>query len=257
MYQSQKIIFSLVLILSTLTGALTAYEHPSFEIEVRQWSAELDSEVRLIKNNIGRTLDVDETLGVKDEDVTEGIFTFHTGEQSKVRFSYFTSEFDGSQNLVEQVQFQGNTYTLGTTVNTEMDIAYGRLGWIYYFDEPTAVLRGGFIFELKVIDFDIALEVPALPSLNQTESAVGGLPTIGFALEFRPVDNVLIYAEASGISDGGTYGHFLEAEAGLKLNYEFFSLSAGYRMLELKVEDDLNFFDLELSGVFVSAHFQF
>jgi hypothetical protein len=260
MNKNAKIFFSTALILSSLFGALNAADKdkgPMVELEVRSWDANFDSDVRLIKNNIGRTFDVVETLGVEDETITEGVLTFYTGDKNKIRISYFKADYDGSQNVTETVTFLGQSYSVGTKVNTRLDIAYARLGYLFYSGDEGEKFRVGGIVELKAIDFDIALEAPAFPALNKTESVIGALPAVGVSLELRPYEGVLMYAEFSGISDGGTYGHFVEGEAGVKYTMGNFSVSAGYRMFEMKAENDLDFFELEMSGPFFGGHVNF
>jgi len=244
--------------IAVLAGVFNAYAaEPTVELEARQWNSKFSSKAKVVRFNIGRTFDLDKDLGVGDEEISEGVLTFHTGKQSKIRLSYYDVEFEGSESLTQTIEFQGFSYNVGTTVNSSVDIQYARLGWLYYFGEATDSFRVGTIVEAKAIDFDIALEVPALPSQNQDESAIGGLLTLGLAFEFRPVDKLLVYGEAAGMS-GGSHGRFVEAEGGLKYElFDYMSVSAGYRMIDFKLKDDPDFLEMKLEGYFFGAGLQF
>jgi hypothetical protein len=240
-----------------LLGMATAYaEDPKIEFEARSWDPDFSSKAKIIKNNIGTTVDFTDDLGLSDEDSLEGTLTMYSSN-GKVRASYLTFEYDNQQPITRTFSFQGNTYTVGTTVNTDLEVAYGRLGWIFFLTSDKAPVRVGGIVELKYIAFDIDIQVPALTTLNQSEDVAGALPTVGVAAEIRPMDNLIIYAEIAGI-EHDDYGHFYEAEAGVKFRpVDYISLTAGYRVIEMKLEDDKNSFTLKLDGFFLGGGVQF
>lgn len=237
-------------------GALNAAD-PWIEFEGRHWDADFESDIKVVRNNIGQEVDLSKDLNVDDDKVEEGILTLHTGERSKIRFSYFDIDLDGSQAVTKTLSFQGINYTVGTTVNSSMEISYGRFDWLYYFGDSKAKFRMGTIVGLKYLHLDIALEVPAATNLNQDEDATGGLPVLGFVTELRPVKNLVVYTDVNGLTDDDK-ARFLEAEAGVKYTlFDNVIVSGGYRLIDLKVEDDPDYFELELEGVFLGAGIQF
>jgi hypothetical protein len=104
----------------------------------------------------------------------------------------------------------------------------------------------------------MSLEAPNLsPSINESKSFIGGLPTIGAALDLNPIEKINFFAEISGLP-AGKYGYFFDAEIGAKISpIKFLSLSLGYRMIDIKAEDDPNFVRMKLNGPFFSGTLKF
>ncbi len=103
---------------------------------------------------------------------------------------------------------------------------------------------------------DVSLDAPNL-GLNQAEAFAGGLPTAGLALDFSVIKQVNLFAEISGLP-GGDYGYFFDAEAGVEYRpFENFSVVGGYRIIDLKVEDDPDFIEMQLAGPFVGGKVRF
>ncbi len=119
-------------------------------------------------------------------------------------------------------------------------------------------MKLGTLLEAKGFLVDISLDAPNLiPPVKESEEFVGGLPTVGFALDMNPHRIVNIFAEVSGIH-AGEYGYFLDGEAGVKIiPIKNLSLLGGYRILNFKAEDDPDFAKLKISGLFVGATLRF
>lgn len=249
-----------IFLLSVLTIlGCTCFSFAQVEFQGVYWVTDLTAKAKAVESSIGTDFDFKSDLGVKDEDFPEARLIFHTGKNSKVRLTFTQVNYSAEQDITRAIEFKGKTYSASTLVRSELDIQYFRLGWINQFinllDET---IKFGTIIELKGISADMSLETPNLsPVINESESFIGGLPTIGAALNFNPIEPINLFAEISGLS-AGNYGYFLDAEVGAKISpIKILSLSLGYRIIDIKAEDDPNFARMKITGPFFSGTLKF
>jgi hypothetical protein len=82
-------------------------------------------------------------------------------------------------------------------------------------------------------------------------------PTVGAMANLTPLTWLEVFAEISGIPFGDL-GHVVDAEAGVRiLPFPLLSVSAGYRVLDARIEIDDDLADLTLSGPFLGASLRF
>jgi len=80
---------------------------------------------------------------------------------------------------------------------------------------------------------------------------------LGLAIDWSPHPVVDLFAEVSGLTLGDR-GHVVDAEAGVRVNLtRFFAIIGGYRLFEVRGEEDSSFARLRLSGPFVGATLRF
>lgn len=228
------------------------------EAEGRYWITDLTANAKVVESSIGTDLDFKSDLDVKDENFPEARVILHTGENSKFRLAYTQVNYSGENTVTRTVEFAGKSYTAGTLVNSSLDIQYARFGWIWQFVNLFGKLKAGPMIELKAISADISLEAPNLsPKITESESFIGGLPTPGFALDVNPLEAINLFAEISGLP-AGDLGYFFDAEAGVKLTaISNFSLTAGYRIIDIKAESDPDFVKIKMTGPFVCGVLRF
>ncbi len=232
---------------------------PKVEFEGRYWITDLTAKAKVTESRIGTEFDFKDDLGLKDENLPDGRFTWHTGPHSKLRLAYTQVAYSGDKNIERTIEFDGQTYPVGTRVITDLDVIYLRLGWAWQFiNIADDKVKFGTLLEAKGFLVDISLDAPNLiPPVKESEKFVGGLPTVGVALDINPHKIVNIFAEASGIH-AGEYGYFLDGEAGVKIiPIRNVSVLGGYRIFHFKGEDDPDFAKLKISGLFVGATLRF
>lgn len=223
------------------------------------WATDLNAKAKVVESSIGTDFNFKTDLGVKDEDFPEARLILHTGENSKVRLTFTQVNYSGEKDITRAIEFKGKSYSASTLVKSELDIQYFRLGWINQFvnllDEK---IKFGTVVELKGISADMSLEAPNLsPVISESESFIGGLPTIGAALDINPIEKINLFAEISGLP-AGNYGYFFDAEVGAKISpIKYLSLSLGYRIIDIKAEDDPNFARMKITGPFFSGTLRF
>jgi len=232
---------------------------PRVEFEGRYWITDLTAKAKVTESGIGTDIDFKADLGLKDENFPDVRFTWYTGPKSKLRLAYTQVAYSGAKNVERTIEFNGKTYVVGTRVITDLDVKYLRLGWAWQFiNIAEGKVKLGTLLEAKGALVDISLDAPNLiPPIEESEDFIGGLPTVGVALDINPHKIVNVFAEVSGIY-AGKYGYFLDGEAGLKIiPIKNLSILGGYRILDFKVEDDPDFAKLKISGPFLGATLRF
>jgi hypothetical protein len=227
------------------------------EFEGRYWVSDMSADVKIIESNIGEKFDVKDDLGIEDENLPEGRLSYHTGPNSLLRLGYTQVQYSADEVVSRTIDFKGQSYTAGTRVESEFDIKYVRLGWLWYFlNLADQKLRLGSVLEAKGIMADVSLKAVTL-SLSDSRQLIGGLPTAGLALEVNPIEKLSVFGEVSGIA-AGEFGYFFDAEAGLRFTpFKNLSINAGYRMIDLKAENDPDFAKVQLKGPFASVTLKF
>jgi len=232
----------------------------SIELEGRYWPATLTSTVKVtggqaeLPSGIDQ-LDLKGDLGVKDRHLQDWRVNLATGPHSRLRVGYVSMDYHGDRDVERTIVFNGQTYTVGTRVITDLSLKYWRYGWIWQFlHDPAGIVKFGTVVEAKTVNVDAALAAPGLsPPVDERKKFNATLPSLGLALDIDPTPRLKLYAEASGIAVG-KHGHLIDAEGGLKLNpVPGFSLLAGYRYLDIDAKDDPDFAKIREAGPFVGA----
>ena len=255
---SKKILLALV-ILVFIPCLAFAQKGPTIELEGRYWITDLKGKIKVSEADFGERIDFKRDLGIKDENFPDVRLTWYTGPKSKIRVAYTQADFEGDENLNRTVEFEGQTYTAGTRVETDVKVKYLRLGWAWQFiDIGEGVVKLGTLVEGKGFWVKASLEAPDLgPPVKESEKFLFGLPTIGIALDVNPHKMVNIFAEASGLA-AGNYGYVYDAEVGVKLiPVKFLSIIGGYRIFDIKAKHSHDHARLMVHGPFAGATLRF
>jgi hypothetical protein len=227
------------------------------EVEGRYWFTDLDAATRVESGSIpGTRIDVGQDLDVDDANLPEIRLTFSTGLNSKLRLAYLQGNFDGETTLGQSIQFSGRTFGANTRVDTDLDLYYGRIGWTWQFPVVPGIFRIGPLVELKGLVIDTSVRSPET-GVRESALLPMAFPTVGGMLNVTPVSALEIFAEVSGMTFG-SLGHVVDAEAGVRVvPIRFLTLSAGYRVFDVRIEHDDDFAKLKLTGPFVGVSFRF
>jgi len=229
------------------------------ELEGRYWFADIKAKVNIDSSSVpGTTVDFKEDLGIDAEDAPGVRLTFGLPFNSKIRLAYTFLHFEGDATLERTIAFGGSTFAVNTQVDSELDMHYGRLGWIWQPIAIPGILKLGPMLELKGVVFDATVETRnASPAIQESKELGLLLPTIGAAVDFTPHRMIHLFAEVSGLP-AGSLGHIVDAEAGIRIvPLPFFTIAAGYRLFDLKIEDDDDFGKAKLYGPFVGVSVRF
>ncbi len=236
-----------------LTAGAAVAESPTLELDARYWLTNLTMKAKVTQNGVGTDINFVDQLGLGDENFADVRLLWYTGPESSIRLAYNKIGFDGSRNITEQLVFDGKTYTINTPVSTSVDVENYRLGWTWQFVQADeGRFRFGTVLELKGFVVDARLAAPAL-NINEADKVAGALPTVGLAANWQVHPMVDLFGEIGGIS-AGSYGYFLDGEAGVKfVPVENFSIIGGYRVFDLKAENNNDYARLKFAGPFVGA----
>ncbi|MDI6784557.1 MAG: hypothetical protein QME64_10745 [bacterium] len=241
-----------------------AYAESPFrmEFEGRYWMPELTSKAKVTEAGVvGTEIDLVSDLGFEDQDFPEGRLSWYLGANSKIRAAYTQFNYDGDNQITRTFNFNGEVYTVGTRVISDLNVQYLRVGWIWNFiNTEQGKFKLGAILEGKGIWLDAKVDAPnVVPAISQEEEVVVGLPTLGATVEIAPVPKFTIFGEISGLP-AGDFGYCFDAEAGVKIApVANFCIIGGYRVLDVKGEDSDtdDFVKVKLKGAFAGASLRF
>ena len=227
------------------------------DLEGRYWFTNLDASTRVESGSIpGTRIDVGEDLRVDDANIPEVRLTFSTSLNSKLRLAYLQGSFDGDTTLSQSIRFSGTTFGANTRVDTDLDLYYGRIGWTWQFAAVPGIFKIGPLLELKGVVVDATIRSPGT-GLRESATLPMAFPTLGAMLNITPISVLDVFAEVSGMTFGD-FGHVVDAEIGVRfIPIRFVTVSAGYRLFDLRVNNDDDFAKLKLTGPFVGASIRF
>lgn len=239
------------LLLAALFVMLFCFIHSTanaiVHVEGRYWFTSLDSKVKVTDASVvGTDINLVDTLGVDDKKnfwegrVDLNLFDHH------LRYAYMPMSWKGSKTITQSINFKGQQYTANASVESNLEILYQRIGYEYDIINMLGN-KLGIIFDVKLLTVDATLKTTGI---NQTYSKTAPVPTVGLAAQVGLPFLLSVGAEATGITYGGN--HLLDAEAFVNFNpIPFTTISGGYRMFDLKLEDGNNRVDFNLTGPFL------
>ncbi len=229
------------------------------EVEGRYWFSDLKASAQVDGSLLqGTRVDFKDDLGLGDENLPELRVSIGLGPLGRLRAAYTRAMFEGTETLERTITFDDTTFAATMRVDSELELHYARFGWIWQFPVVPGVFRIGPIIEAKGILAEASIETRDItPRIRESATFPLLLPTIGVALDLTPHRAFHLFAEASGLP-AGNLGHLVDAEAGIRvIPIRFLSVSAGYRIFDVRVEDDDDFGKFRLSGPFVGASLRF
>lgn len=249
----------LVIAAALVLAGFGAAQAQVVDIEGRYWFADLDAATRVESDSIpGTRIDLDRDLGMDGDNLPEIRLGIGTGLNSRFRLAYTHGEFEGARTLERGIEFAGTTFAATSRVESELELHYGRIGWAWQFIAVPGIFKIGPLFELKGLVVDASLRGRGAGSdVRESQVLAMAFPTVGAMANLTPLRWLEVFAEISGIPFGDL-GHVVDAEAGVRIiPFPLLSVSAGYRVLDARIEIDDDLADLTLSGPFLGASLRF
>ena len=205
----------------------------------------------------GTKVDMDDDLGFDD---SEDFILDAALQVGPLRLlgGYLPIEFSGDGTLTEDIAFNGEVFPAGTDVKSDVDIDIyeAALAWhlINFDDLPTRVQLGP---ELSVKYIDASLDMKDRTSgLKVSESISVPVPTIGLRGRVAMADFFGLVARAGYLEYDGN--SFLDLDAQVEFSpIPLVGLYAGYRYLDIDVEEDDVIIDASFDGPYVGALVRF
>ncbi len=239
-------------------GSAAWASQPAIELEGLYWMPSLSGHVQVFDSSaVATDIDLKNDLMMGNKDFPEVRLIWHTGEDSWLRLSYIHLSYSGDNpDLSTPIVFSGHTYDVNSHVTSSLKLDYASLGWAWQFINIKNVLKFGTLLSAK--GFWTSASIDDLTAgVSESKNMDFGLPTIGAALDIRPVRPVDVFGEFSWIT-AGKYGHLYDAEGGLKITpFRYLSILGGYRIFDMTAKDNSDFASVRFEGPFAGASLRF
>ena len=248
----KKLLIALVLL--ALPGPVLA----DLEIEARLWAPSIDGTLRVQDDDLGTDIELPDALGIDDEEHFELRFNWRLAGPAMLRLAYMPLDYSGQLNIGDPIEFGGVVFPSFIDVASDLELDYVRFGFAWMFSVGDDFEIGPLV-EIKAVDAEAQLEgsILSIPLVSARETQEAAFGSIGLILDYKPIPTLHLFAEAA-YSPGLDFGEMTEAEIGLKFfPLDMFSISGGYRFLQLDLEDEDDRLDLDLSGLFIGAGLSF
>jgi hypothetical protein len=146
---------------------------------------------------VGTTIDFKKDLGLTDTRFGEFHLVLRPARKHKFRFQLIPIDYvQKGHALMRTIVFNGQAYTIGLPVNSELDWKAYRFAYEYDFLSRDRWFAG-VILDAKYTDVTATLQAP--PNTNEFTHARGPIPAIGGIARFYLVPNVSLTGELTGI----------------------------------------------------------
>lgn len=231
-------------------------EKYTVELEGRMWNVKLDSTVKVVENGIGTDTKLVDDLGFDErKNFFQGRLQVKFLKKHKFNLEYIPLKWDGDKVVTRTIEFAGKTYTVGTRVQSSLDLKFLKGGYEYDFLVGSLGFLGGTL-DVLVANASVQLKAPDL-GIDQKEDKTVPIPMIGLIGRIYPIKWVNLTAKASGLPLG-SYGYVFDAEASLNINpIKYLGISGGYRYFSTNLKYNDNSLDYKLDGPFVGLDLRF
>jgi outer membrane protein len=254
MYTIKRI--SLLFALLGLTvSSVSADELLSFKAGYQQLSPDGDFAVSG-GSLTGTTVDMDDDLGFDDSEE----YTLEAALQLgsfRLFAGYLPINFSGEGVLTETVDFNGETFVAGSHVDSDVDIDIYEAGLAWYLvnvdDLPVRVQLGP---ELAVKYVDASVEMRNSTGLNESESVKAPVPTVGLRGRVAIADFLGVVGRAGYMEYQDN--SFFDVDAQVEFSpLPLVGLFAGYRYLDVDIDEDDVLIDASFKGPYAGALIRF
>lgn len=205
----------------------------------------------------GDIIDFVGTLGLTQSKFKQLKLVLRPGVKHKFRLEYTPIKYDAQKTVPTTFVFNGQRYTIGLPVTSQLLWKAYRFGYEYdfvYRDRGFA----GVLVETKYTDITATLTANAL-GLSHTEftHARGPIPAIGFIARGYIVPNISVTGEFSGFPEIGTTGSsryggkYYDFDMYGTINFsDHLGAQAGYRSLDVLYKVNQDSGTMKLKGLY-------
>lgn len=242
-----------------ICAASAAAAAPGFEAGVRgmYWFPDLSAQVQTFDPApAGTRFDAKDDLGVGDEDFLSGEAFVRLG-RVHFRVGYTPVDFDGNNTLTREIVFAGQTFSAAENVISRLDMDMIDAEVQVDLFRPSLIAASfslGVMAKVKYVDGDVELKSATVTERKDFQAPI---PMIGLAAGVGLLqDFVRVDARAAGIAYSGN--HLFEGDLYASVvPFPFLRVQAGYRLIDLKLDEDDILVDLRLKGPYVGAQLSF
>jgi hypothetical protein len=229
-------------------GARALYWFPTFKTDMKADSA----------GQTGTTLNLKDNLGVG----TESFPTFEAFGglgRHHLSLAYTPIKYSGSTTLTTPVVFNGQTFTAGANVNTDLKLRMLDMEYQYTLLDMENILAGfslSAIGQIKYIDGEAKMNAPAANTAADFTVRLP-IPMVGIGAHIGLLAGILeARAKVSGVAYSSNY--LYEALADLSVTpFPFLDIHAGYKVIRLKIDRNDTFLDSQFTGPYIGLTVSF
>ena len=227
-------------------GARALYWFPGFKADMKSDSAGV----------VGSSLNLKDNLGVGNE-------AFPTFEafgglgKHRLTLGYTPIKYSGSTTLNSAVNFNGQTFTAGSRVDTDLKLRMLDLEYQYTFLDLENILAGfslGAIGQIKYLDGEAKMSAPGKQADFTSRLAI---PMVGLGAHASILAGILeARAKIAGIGYSSNY--LYEALADLSWTpFPFLDIHGGYKLIRVKLDRSDDYLDAQFAGPYVGLTVSF
>jgi hypothetical protein len=206
---------------------------------------------------IGTLLDVEDDLGLDD---SEEYFVEAALQLGSFRLfaAYLPVSFSGDSVLTKDINFKGETFVLGSRVESDVniDIYEAGLAWfLINIDDMPVRIQFGPEMAVKYVDASVELQNSS-HGLNESESVGVPIPTLGARVRVSVADYLSVVGRVGYLEYDGN--SFLDVDAQMECSpIPMVGLFAGYRYLDVDVDENDVLIDATFAGPYAGALIRF
>ncbi|HKI75276.1 MAG TPA: hypothetical protein VJ998_11545 [Pseudomonadales bacterium] len=206
-------------------------------------------------NGVGTHLDMKNDLNFKNSNQPTGEIALQFGD-SRLSLGFIPMNFKGSGNLTRNINFNGQTFTAGTTVTSQLKGDIYDLGYTYYvinMDDAPSRFQLGIEGAVKFINARASI---AGGGASRSVSATVPIPTLGVRARIALADFIGLVGRVGYL--GYANNRFLDADAQVEFSpLPTVGIYGGYRSLQLKVDKSGLFIDTRFQGPYIGGFIRF
>lgn len=206
---------------------------------------------------IGTTLDIDDDLALDD---SEDYFLEAALQLGSFRLfaAYLPISFSGDSMLTRDIDFNGETFVLGSRIETDVNIDIYEAGlawfWVNVDDLPVRIQIGPEV-AVKYVDAQVRMQ-DGTSGLSESDSFGVPVPTIGARARVAVGDSLGVVGRVGYMEYDSN--SFLDVDAQVEFSpLPLVGLFAGYRYLDVDVNESDVLIDATFSGPYAGALIRF
>jgi hypothetical protein len=210
-----------------------------------------------LANLVPTKIDLEDDLDFDDKTKVMAEAALQLGS-FRLSAGYLPLKFDGTSTLLNEVVFENDTFNGRVKGKLDVDLYDLALAWhIVNIDDAPVRFQFGPELSVKIVDGTVSMEdLDELIVRREEVSGTAPVPTIGARARVGLGDFVALigrvgYLEVSGNS-------FLDADAQVEFSpLPFVGVFAGYRHLDLDIDEDDLVIDATFAGPYAGAFVRF
>lgn len=197
---------------------------------------------------VNTVIDLENDFGMDEEAEVIAEAALQLGD-FRLSAGYMPLKFSGTSTLDRNITFNGRTFTATEQATGSMDVDLYDLGLTWYLintDDLPVRLQIGPELSVKVFDGEASI-VSQTTGLSEAVSGTAPLPTIGLRARVGLADMLAVVGRVGYVEYNDN--SFLDADAQVEFSpLPMFGIFAGYRYLDLEVDEGDLFVDATFDG---------